>query len=48
MGESFIIVNILPNTKADEDKHEELGGAHSDHPRLRLKLFGGPSTGEVL
>jgi hypothetical protein len=35
IGESFVVVNIIP-MKTPESA-----------PRLRLKLFGGPSTGEV-
>lgn len=41
LGESFIIINIL--TERDEsDTQSDL-----QFPMLRLKLFGGPSTGEV-
>jgi hypothetical protein len=50
MGESFIIVNLI-NEKfsianysiSTHDSKE----THDSHLKLRLKLFGGPSTGEV-
>jgi len=55
MGESFIIVNLI-NEKAssayalsehdDQPKHLTTNSAHPT-TKLRLKLFGGPSTGEV-
>lgn len=44
MGESFIIVNLI----ADRLDSEEDGYVASPPvTKLRLKLFGGPSTGEV-
>jgi hypothetical protein len=52
MGESFIIVNLI-NEKFSMvnysiSTHESKENSSSDsHLKLRLKLFGGPSTGEV-
>ena len=44
MGESFIIVNLITERLDSEDD-----GYNATPPvtKLRLKLFGGPSTGEV-
>lgn len=51
MGESFIIVNLINEGKFNysistghESKSSSLDGVGA---KLRLKLFGGPSTGEV-
>lgn len=54
MGESFIIVNLI-NDKPSKLENEQyslssgnnLEKSDSHYMKLRLKLFGGPSTGEV-
>jgi hypothetical protein len=55
MGESFIIVNLI-NEKVSKSASDQFslssGNIHenntdSQNIKLRLKLFGGPSTGEV-
>lgn len=54
MGESFIIVNLINEnaSKSASDKFSLSSGNNNEmgdlsHIKLRLKLFGGPSTGEV-
>jgi len=52
MGESFIIVNLINEkfslANYSISTHDSKGdGTDSHHMKLRLKLFGGPSTGEV-
>lgn len=49
MGESFFIVNLLPDTdiekrisKAELPKKDDL------HTKLRIKVFAGPANGELL
>ena len=50
IGESFIIVNLL-NEKFSVANYSisthDSKESHENHMKLRLKLFGGPSTGEV-
>lgn len=50
MGESFIIVNLI-NEKFSVANYSisthDSKEVHDSHIKLRLKLFGGPSTGEV-
>lgn len=50
MGESFIIVNLINEkfslANYSISTHESKESSES-HMKLRLKLFGGPSTGEV-
>ena len=46
MGESFIIVNLIeenPLSFIKEESYPDVRGC-----KLRLKLFAGPSNGEVL
>ncbi len=54
MGESFIIVNLINEkvSKTASDQFSLSSGNKNEkgdlsHMKLRLKLFGGPSTGEV-
>ncbi len=45
VGEAYIVVNILSEA-IDED--EDLGQLSScTDARLKLKIFGGPATGEI-
>jgi hypothetical protein len=44
MGESFIIVNLI----ADATPGKPNSSGPPAPPKLRLKLFAGPSNGEVL
>lgn len=52
MGESFIIVNLI-NEKYNAlnysvSTHDsKVSSSNQNNMKLRLKLFGGPSTGEV-
>lgn len=50
LGESFIIVNIINDKMSmgnySISTHDSKEGSDC-HMKLRLKLFGGPSTGEV-
>lgn len=53
MGESFIIVNLINEKNSGGSgnysisTHDSKKSGDSYHLKLRLKLFGGPSTGEV-
>lgn len=56
MGESFIIVNLITEKQTveegehvdtEDDGYSKISKANSPVTKLRLKLFGGPSTGEV-
>ena len=44
VGEAHIVVNILRETG---DEYDDYNSGY-DQTRLKLKLFGGPSSGEVL
>lgn len=44
VGEAHIVVNLLRET-ADESDNFNSG---LDSSRLKLKIFGGPSSGEIL
>lgn len=51
MGESFIIVNLITEkvkeAEGENDSHQVVTTTQATSTKLRLKLFGGPSTGEV-
>jgi hypothetical protein len=45
VGEAHIVVNIL---KDSSEEYEGFGASpKSDAARLKLKIFGGPSSGEI-
>lgn len=44
VGEAHIVVNVLRDT--NEGEQDELNSG--DQSRLKLKIFGGPSSGEIL
>lgn len=49
VGEAHIVVNLLRDGGEEYDGTHSVGGeAFSDSPRLKLKIFGGPSSGEIL
>jgi hypothetical protein len=46
VGEAHIVVNVLKETS---DEYEGYGSSPKpDSSRLKLKIFGGPSSGEIL
>ena len=45
VGEAHIVVNLLKETGDEYDTYNS--GSH-DSTRLKLKIFGGPSSGEIL
>ena len=45
MGDSFLIANLIDNNIPFTDT---TAGEQQPFPRLRLKVFAGPSNGEVL
>jgi predicted HAD superfamily hydrolase len=48
MGESFFIVNLIPDTGAEKQTSKLTEGKISTHLRLRIKVFSGPANGEIL
>lgn len=49
-GESFIVVNLIDESAAlspDAADHAPASSVHCAGPKLRLKLFSGPSNGEI-
>ncbi len=48
MGESFLIANLIDNSLPFSDTAPAGEQPRSAFPRLRLKVFAGPSNGEVL
>lgn len=44
VGEAHIVVNLLKEQSDDYDSYN----AHPESHRLKLKIFGGPSSGEIL
>jgi hypothetical protein len=50
VGEAHIVVNLLRESGEEYDGgfHSASGEAQNDSPRLKLKIFGGPSSGEIL
>ena len=44
VGEAHIVVNILRDQGDDYDGYN----SGSEQSRLKLKIFGGPSSGEIL
>lgn len=47
VGEAHIVVNILKDQGDDYDNQQYSPGSTSDCSRLKLKIFGGPSSGEI-
>jgi hypothetical protein len=47
VGEAHIVVNLLRETGEDYGDGN-LSPSSSDSSRLKLKIFGGPSSGEIL
>lgn len=45
VGEAHIVVNLL---KDQGDEYESYHHSGDVVPRLKLKIFGGPSSGEIL
>jgi len=45
VGEAHIVVNLLRESQGDESQHYTGDGGEA---RLKLKIFGGPSSGEIL
>ena len=49
MGESFFIVNLVPDTAADKrSSRVSADDAAAAKMKLRIKVFSGPSNGEIL
>jgi hypothetical protein len=44
VGEAHIVVNLLKDQSDDYDSYS----AQNEVSRLKLKIFGGPSSGEIL
>jgi hypothetical protein len=44
VGEAHMVVNLLRDTGDEEDDYNQ----GSESTRLKLKIFGGPSSGEIL
>ncbi len=45
VGEAHIVVNLL---KEQGDEYDTYNSGPSEQTRLKLKIFGGPSSGEIL
>lgn len=46
VGEAHIVVNLLKDHGDDYDQQYSPGSTN-DSTRLKLKIFGGPSSGEI-
>lgn len=48
VGEAHIVVNVLKESNDDYEGYGSSSSPRSDSSRLKLKIFGGPSSGEIL
>jgi len=46
VGEAHIVVNILKD-EAEDYENQQYSPGSTDGNRLKLKIFGGPSSGEI-